>query len=406
MLWRVVAPGVIIDRVGEWNARPGADEWTALVVDDDDGVRRTFERCLLLHGWRVVTASDGRDAVAHLGDADFDVIVSDVSMPDMSGIELLRHVRGRDLELPVILVTGAPTVETAAEAVNQGAFRYLSKPVLPDSLVAAARHAGRVRRLARAKREAMELVGRHHAMAADRAGVEAQLEAALAALWVAYQPIVSVADQGGLFAYEALMRTREPALQTPGALIEAALRLHRIVDLGRAVRTRAVEPIDLAPPPCALFVNLHPSELEDRHLLDRDSAIARVADRIVLEITERAALDSIRDVSVRIAALREVGYRIALDDLGAGYSGLSCFAQLEPDFVKLDMSLVRGVEGSQMRQKVIRSITSLCADLCVKVVGEGVETAAERDVLIGLGCEYLQGFRFARPGPAFPVARW
>jgi EAL domain-containing protein (putative c-di-GMP-specific phosphodiesterase class I) len=101
-----------------------------------------------------------------------------------------------------------------------------------------------------------------------------------------------------------------------------------------------------------------------------------------------------------------VGFRIAVDDLGAGYAGLTSFALLEPEIVKLDMSLVRAVHRSQTKQKVIRSMASLCRDMGMLVVAEGVETVEERDTLLDLGCDLLQGFLLARPGKPFPAVTW
>src|SRR3984885_4772506 len=91
---------------------------------------------------------------------------------------------------------------------------------------------------------------------------------------------------------------------------------------------------------------------------DSRSGLAGIAGRVVLEITERASLDDVGDILARVQRLRTMGFRIALDDLGAGYAGLSSFATLEPDFVKLDMSLVRDVHRNPTKEKLIGSMTS------------------------------------------------
>ena len=131
-----------------------------------------------------------------------------------------------------------------------------------------------------------------------------------------------------------------------------------------------------------------------------------MADSVVLEITERAPLDAIGRMTQRIAALRASGYRIAIDDLGAGYAGLSSFAALEPDIVKLDMSLVRDVHRSPVKRRLIEGVVRACADLGVTLVAEGVEVPAERDALVESGVDVFQGFLFARPAPEFPVVAW
>jgi EAL domain-containing protein (putative c-di-GMP-specific phosphodiesterase class I) len=92
-----------------------------------------------------------------------------------------------------------------------------------------------------------------------------------------------------------------------------------------------------------------------------------------------------------------MGFRIALDDLGAGYAGLTSFAELRPDIVKLDLTLVRDVDQDSVKRKLVASLIDVCRDIGTTVVGEGVETQAERDVLVSLGCNWLQGYFFGRP---------
>ena len=84
--------------------------------------------------------------------------------------------------------------------------------------------------------------------------------------------------------------------------------------------------------------------------------------------------------------------------MGAGYAGLTSFVRLDPEFVKLDMSLVRDVDQSQAKRKIIGSMVGLCHEMGKQIIAEGIETAAERDTLIDLGCDLLQGYFFARPG--------
>jgi EAL domain-containing protein (putative c-di-GMP-specific phosphodiesterase class I) len=93
-----------------------------------------------------------------------------------------------------------------------------------------------------------------------------------------------------------------------------------------------------------------------------------------------------------------------VDDLGAGYAGLTSFAQLEPEVVKVDMSLIRGLDRSPTKQKLVHSIVGLCRGLGIQMIAEGIETIEERDTLVGLGGDLCQGYLFARPGRAFPPA--
>jgi EAL domain-containing protein (putative c-di-GMP-specific phosphodiesterase class I) len=376
-----------------------------LIADDEPVLLRGLERVLRRSGYEVVTANDGNEAARLLGQMQFDAIVSDISMPGMNGLQLLRAARDRDLDVPVLLVTGAPAVETAVEALEFGAFQYLTKPVDSVQFERAIAKAVHLHRMAAIKSEALALLGMQRAMAGDRAGLEASFERALETLWTAYQPIVR-ADNRSLFGYEALLRSGEPTLPHPGAILEAAERLEKLDQLGRTIRASAAPPVEQNPDVGLLFVNLHPRDLLDPSLTSPDSPLSRIAHRVVLEITERASLDEIKDTQSRVARLREMGFQIAIDDLGAGYAGLTSFALLEPEIVKLDMSLVRNVHKQSTKQKLIRSMTSLCKDMGMMVVGEGIENVEERDALLDLGCDLLQGYLFAQPDRAFPTFSW
>jgi EAL domain-containing protein (putative c-di-GMP-specific phosphodiesterase class I) len=144
----------------------------------------------------------------------------------------------------------------------------------------------------------------------------------------------------------------------------------------------------------------------DEELFAPGSPLASVGERVVLEITERAALDRLPDVRGRIATLRKLGYRIALDDLGAGYAGLASFTLLEPDIVKLDMALVRDIHRQPTKQTVVRTMTSMCKELGIVVTAEGIETPEERDELANAGSDLMQGYLFAHPGEPFPEPRF
>lgn len=373
-----------------------------LVVDDEDALLRAHARALTRAGYHVETAANGDAAVRALAKGSFDVILSDIDMPGMSGLTLLERVRSFDLDVPVVMITGNPSVDSAIKAMEYGALRYLVKPVELDALVETANYAVRLHRIARAKRQALDLAGGADHLIGDRAGLVSSFARALDTLTIAYQPIVS-SSKRTVFAYEALLRSAEPSLPHPGAVLDAAERLGRIPELGRVIRRKAIEPLDRLPADVALFVNLHPSDLLDDELFDPASALARVASRVVLEITERASLEGMADVRARVASLRKLGFRIALDDLGAGYAGLTSFALLEPDIVKLDMALVRDLHREPIKQTLVRTIVSMCSELGILVTSEGIEVPEERAELERAGCDLMQGYLFARPGPAFPA---
>lgn len=375
-----------------------------LVIDDDELVLNASARLLSSAGFEIRKETDGQVALSLLQSGQcFDAIVTDLEMPVIHGLNLVRAIREFDHDVPVVVVTGSPSLESAIATVEHRGFRYLLKPVPPQVLIEAVRSATALHRLNTLKRQAAEFTQKDERDAEQSSELSASYDRAMEALWVAFQPIVDL-RRGSVFGFEALVRSREPSLPHPGALFDAAERLARLPELGRSIRRQVAELADQAPPDALLFVNLHAADLEDEQLLSRTAPLSQHAARVVLELTERHSLDRVSDVRARIARLRELGYRIAVDDLGAGYAGLSSFAQLEPDIVKLDMSLVRDVDRSPRRQSLVRSMLSVCTrELGTGVVCEGVETPAERDTLAELGADLLQGYWFGRPQRGFHV---
>ncbi len=375
-----------------------------LLVEDDDALLRSCRRVLEAAGFVVETASDGEQATRALGQRGFDAVVSDIAMPQVGGIELLKAIRGRDNDVPVILMTAFAELGTALDAIEYGALAYLRKPFGLDALRTSVTKAVRLHRLARMKREAVAHVGDEPIRLGDRMGLEGAFDRAIGSLWMAFQPLVAVSRQE-VIAYEALLRTTEPDLPHPGAVLSAAARLGRLQELGRTIRAQVASHMPDCPAE-SVFVNLHGRDLLDDHLYAADAPLTAFAPRVVLEITERASLEEVKGFEGRARELRKLGFRLAIDDLGAGYAGLTSFAQLEPEVVKFDMSLVRNIDRSPVRQRLVGAMSAVFREMRAMVVAEGVETPAERDTLTGLGCDILQGYLFAKPGRPFPTAKW
>jgi EAL domain-containing protein (putative c-di-GMP-specific phosphodiesterase class I) len=277
-------------------------------------------------------------------------------------------------------------------ALELHAFRYLEKPLDSLLLRATVDEALRVRSLASAA------VTRTGGDVRDRRLLQASLRRAVDGLHPAFQPIVDPVGRS-VMGYEALMRSAEPSLPTPTAVLAAAEKLGALHSLGQSMRACIAAALAQSNKQLTLFVNMHAVDLVDESLYATDAPLAAYAKNIVLELTERASLEGVADVGARIQHLRDLGYRIAIDDLGAGYAGLNYFAALKPDVVKLDMALVRGIDKDVVRTRLVGSIVHVARDLGMAVVGEGVETTEERDALVDLGCHYLQGYLFAKPGP-------
>ena len=221
------------------------------------------------------------------------------------------------------------------------------------------------------------------------------------AFTMAFQPILDVGS-GHVWAYEALVRgpNGEPA----GTI------LSRVTDETRyrfdqAARVKAIElagrlfPRDSA---TRLSINFMPNAVYEPNACIRASlqAARRVGfshRRIVFEFTENERFRDIDHVKHIVAAYRQQGFLTALDDFGAGFAGLSLLANFRPDLIKIDMDLLRGIDGDAGRQAIVAGVIGIARALGVAVLAEGIETAAELDAVRGLGVTLVQGYHFAKP---------
>ncbi len=219
-----------------------------------------------------------------------------------------------------------------------------------------------------------------------------------------YQPVVDLAA-GTELGWEALTRPTDPAFGSVLELLAAAQRNGKVEMLGKVLREMQVAVMGVLALEKLLFLNVHPFEFQLDDGIESEPALQPWVRRIVLELTEAGQVSNFARARERVAALRAAGFRIAVDDLGSGYSSLNNLALLEPDFVKLDMALVRGIQGDGRAARLIKHILEYCAGEGVRVVCEGIETQEELRVVRDLGVELVQGYLIARPGPPFPRYR-
>ena len=159
-----------------------------------------------------------------------------------------------------------------------------------------------------------------------------------------------------------------------------------------------------------LSVNISVHQLHDENFLDLVKVVLDQTGfpvkQLELEITESVFLDSSEDNIEILKQLKALGISIALDDFGTGYSSLNYLTVLPIDVLKIDKSFLGKALDREMENRVIRSIIELAHDLELKVVSEGVETAKQKQTLEEIGCDYLQGYYFARPEDAKCVEKW
>jgi EAL domain-containing protein (putative c-di-GMP-specific phosphodiesterase class I)/GGDEF domain-containing protein len=237
----------------------------------------------------------------------------------------------------------------------------------------------------------------------DRARQLAQLRASLRdrAVYIEFDPIV-VADTGEVFGYEALARGVVRALRSPEVMFSIAAEANLVWELSRLCRAKAFEGMhDHVRPDQLLFLNVDPHDFADPEFatepaLLRDTGAPDAGrhdpHQVVIEITERTAITDYPALREQLRSFRERGYRFAVDDAGSGYAGLGSIANLEPDFIKLDISLITGIDGNPVKRNLVETMVRFANEQGTRVIAEGVERAEELSTVQALGVHLVQGF--------------
>ncbi|MCX7823661.1 MAG: EAL and GGDEF domain-containing protein [Syntrophobacterales bacterium] len=221
-----------------------------------------------------------------------------------------------------------------------------------------------------------------------------------------FQPIFSSSD-GSVAGYEALARIEAKFNIHVGKLFERAIHTNLISILDVACREKAIERasfLGLTNTRALLFINVCPEALTDStHRVGITDELAEEwgipKERIVLEITESRAIHRYELLKKAIIYYKNRGYRIALDDFGAGYGSIGMFLSVEPDFVKIDRSLISNIEKSSTKLNIVDCAVSACHRMGIKVVAEGIERPEELNILLSMGVEFLQGYLLCKPLP-------
>jgi EAL domain-containing protein (putative c-di-GMP-specific phosphodiesterase class I) len=252
--------------------------------------------------------------------------------------------------------------------------------------------------------EARDQVTRKTVKAEIRGGELLQDAIARRDIFPVFQPVFDLAS-GEMIGMEALSRgPRGSEFESGETLFSLAERTELLVPLERVCRQRSLEAAAYANPKQQIFLNLSPAAASDPEFLgplfqEQVQSLGIEPDRIVLEITERtyAVYEGLfREV---LSKFRQQNFRIAVDDVGTGYSNLSSLAEIEPDYLKFDNVFVRGIDRRRVKQDLLEALMSFARKMKTKVIAEGIESKEELKVLQSLGVPYGQGFLLARPMP-------
>jgi EAL domain-containing protein (putative c-di-GMP-specific phosphodiesterase class I) len=218
---------------------------------------------------------------------------------------------------------------------------------------------------------------------------------------MAFQPIVDV-EAGQVYAYEALVRGEKGE---PAGWVLEQVHPETMYAFDQLCRVRALEHasrLKLADSGARLSINFFPGAVYSaeaclRLTLGTADALGFPKDRLIFEITENERVRDRKHIQSIVEAYRKHGFLMALDDFGAGYSGLNLLADLSADLLKLDMDLIRNIDTRPAARQIVRAVHLLCRELGVGLIAEGVETEAEFWTLRECGVSLMQGYLLARP---------
>lgn len=215
---------------------------------------------------------------------------------------------------------------------------------------------------------------------------------------MALQPIVDVTS-GQIYAYEALARGLGGE---PAGHVFQSVNDSNLYRFDQACRVKAIELAARLQVPTYLTINFMPNavyrpELCIRTTLAAASACNFPAERIIFEFTEGETVQDHSHLRNIVEHYQACGFKTAIDDFGAGYSGLNLLAELQTDFIKIDMALIRGIDSHPVRRAIVGRVIDLCADLGIVLIAEGIETRAEYKTLHEMGINLFQGYHFGRP---------
>ncbi|MEF3303768.1 bifunctional diguanylate cyclase/phosphodiesterase [Paenibacillus sp. GYB003] len=219
-----------------------------------------------------------------------------------------------------------------------------------------------------------------------------------------YQPIVSLAD-GTVLGYESLSRgPQHTEFASPVELFKFAEEEGMLYTLDRLAREKAIAGCGELSREQRIFINIPAQVIHDPHftpgrtlkLLERRGLSPH---NVVFEITERSSIEDFSTAKQILRHYRSQGYQIAIDDAGAGYSSLQAIAELHPDFIKVDRSLIRNVHKDKIKEHILETFVAFADKMNIRIIAEGIERSEELHKLLQMGVHFGQGYLLARPSP-------
>lgn len=362
-----------------------------LIIDDEADFADLMRIFLENANFRVITALSPMEGLEKAG-LKPDMVLLDLNMPGVSGHEVCRRIKENKetADIPVIMLTSQDRTLDKVEALNLGAADYIGKNFPLEEILA---------RIKAALREAAPRKNPDDKPQRNRIIVELRNIIDESRLHTLFQPIVEMRTRKAI-GYEALTRgPKGSALESPLDLFALANEENMFLELDKLCLTLAASRANFIAPGQILFLNTDPSAVSADYFkhLDFLKWSSLKPAQLCIEITERTCIKNFAKLSAELNYFKPLGVKVAIDDAGEGYASLKAIAELKPDFIKIDMSIIRNIDSDEVKRSIAQSISGLAANINSRVIAEGIETEPEYLALLSLGVEYGQGYLFARP---------
>jgi EAL domain-containing protein (putative c-di-GMP-specific phosphodiesterase class I)/DNA-binding NarL/FixJ family response regulator len=378
---------------------------TVLIAEDDSQLRGVLSALIASEPTLqlVAAARDADEAIELAREKRPDVAIVDVRMPGGGGVKVARELRRSTPDTKVLALTAAADRDTVLEMLEAGVVGYLVKGSSPEHILDSIGRAGSGQSMLSAEVTGdviSELVGQ---LGNQRRGKEKErrrrgrIERAIAdenAVQVVFQPICAL-DTLEPRGFEALARFPGPPQRGPEHWFREAAEVGLGTQLELVSVERSLAHLAELPDGAYMSVNVSPATVVSAAFKRVIAAVP--ADRVVLEITEHAPIDDYDAFNAGIGSVRALGARLAIDDAGAGFASLRHILRLEPELIKLDITLIAAIESDRSQQALAAGIISFAEGIGATVVAEGIEHAAALEALRVLGVPFGQGFHLGRP---------
>jgi EAL domain-containing protein (putative c-di-GMP-specific phosphodiesterase class I)/AmiR/NasT family two-component response regulator len=382
----------------------------ALIIDDEEQNIMLLKAILQrIEGLVTIATTDSTLASELFSQHRPDLVLVDLHMPGMDGVEVMAALNALITEddfVPMVILSADTDRDARERVLEAGAHDFLVKPLDLSEVVLRTRSLLRTRTLhlkVESQRAALaEQLERHERR--EREASEHRHTAARRvrdvldrrAIAIAFQPIADIND-GRVIGLEALSRFETEPLRGPDLWFAEAKEVGLGAELELVAIDVALAQLPEIPADMFVSINVSPEHVADGHLAAH--LRSHPAERVVVEITEHAPVEDYSALLEHVSELRSRGTRLAVDDAGAGFASLQHILRLEPDFIKLDLSLTRDIDTDPVRRALASSLVTFAKEVGAYIVAEGIETAGEQGALSRLGVSLGQGYYLGRPAP-------